>query len=188
MIDDGIDKPGESIRTLIFQAMKLYRTEHLYQFLHDKSPIVRTAAARELKGRGAQETFDHVITFAREKSVTLRELCAFILGGLGYPKHSFKDKSIPYLIELSQDKSPNVRSAAIAALGHLRADKQKPIIIKAAEDKSPQVRLCAAASLMHLKSTPSSIKCLEQLCEDKNREVRSWAKTSLEYLLNPDNE
>ncbi|MFN7114492.1 MAG: HEAT repeat domain-containing protein [Alphaproteobacteria bacterium] len=182
MIDDSADKPGEMIRTLVWQSIKQYRTEHLYQFLQDKSPIVRTIAARELQIRGAKETFDYVVSFAKAESVTIRELCAFILGQLGAPKLPYKNRSLPYLIELSADKSSSVRSAAISALGHLRADKKKAVILKAAKDKSPQVRLSAAAAMLHLKRSPSIIKCLKQLCKDSNREVRSWAKTSLEFL------
>jgi len=182
MIDVSTDKPGESIRTLVWQAIKLYRTEHLYQFMDDKNPIVRTIAARELQVRGVKGTFDYIVNFARDKSTRRRELCAFILGQLGTPKYPYKKKSLPYLIELSADKSPSVRSAAISALGHLRADEQKRIILKAAKDNSPQVRLCAAAALMSLKKSPSSLKCLKLLTKDKNRDVRSWAKTSLEFL------
>lgn len=182
MIDISTDKPGETIRALVWQALKQYRNEHLYQFLHDKSPIVRTIAARELQIRGAKDTFRKMEILARSESAVLKELCAFILGQLGTPKAPYKNESIPYLLALSADKSPNVRSAAIAALGHLRADDKQTIILKAAKDKSPKVRLAAAAALIHLKRSASSTKCLKQLCKDRNREVRSWAQTSLEFL------
>lgn len=182
MIDISTDKQGETIRTLVWQSIKQYPTKHLFQFLHDKSPIVKTIAARELQSRGTKETFEHVVRLTKSESVNLREISAFILGQLGTPKTPYKDKSLPYLIKLCADKNSNVRSAAISALAHLRADKQKSVLINAAKDKSPQVRCAAAAAFLYLKHSPSSIKCLEQLQKDKNREVRSWAKTSLEFL------
>lgn len=175
MIDVGISS-SSSLRLLVFQALKSYETKPLFQFLSDRSSIVRTAAARELQMRGGSDTFQKGAELLNSTSATSREIGAFLLGQLGTPNMPFRDESVPLLeLRLSEDPSPAVREAAAAALGHLHALQSVDVLISAACDETAQVRAAVAFSLSRLQDSPRAISCLKQLQHDLDPMVREWA-------------
>jgi hypothetical protein len=93
MTDDSADRAGHSLRTLVWQALRLYRTDLLYQFLCDKDVIVRTIAARELQTRGTRKVYEYVSRHANDKSTVMREISAFVLGQLGTPDRPFRARA-----------------------------------------------------------------------------------------------
>ena len=181
MIDISADRAGHSLRTLVWQALRGYRTDLLYQFLRDKDVIVRTIAARELQTRGTRKVYEYVSRHASDKSTVMREISAFVLGQLGTPDRPFRERSVPILVKLaSSDQSPSVRAAAVSSLGHLRASRSLPVVVDAAQDPSADVRTSAAVALGCLKRTTNSVRTLRKLVRDKDRGVREWAMWSLD--------
>lgn len=59
MIDGGTDKSEEFTEILVWQAIKLYPTKSIYQFLNDKSPSVRSAAIASLGHLEANDQKKH---------------------------------------------------------------------------------------------------------------------------------
>lgn len=176
MIDLGTDEPGHSLHTLVYKALKSCKLRELLALLRDKTSLVRSAAARELQGRGGRTTFLEACKFLDSKRVNDREIAAFLLGQLGYPDMPFKTESVPLLqIALANDASANVRTAAAAALGHLRAKESLGALIAAAKDEAADVRIAVAFALYMLPRGRRSRACLAELARDEDEDVREWA-------------
>jgi len=176
MIDIGVDRPGHSLRLLIFQALRLYGTSALLPLLLDKDSIVSTAVARELQGRGGDVVYDEAVRLLASSHARVRETAAFLLGQLGYPDFPYAAQSVPLLIEvLRNDRSVPVRATAAASLGHLRKKSALPALIVASKDRAADVRASVAASLSRFPRSVEAKKCLWRLARDKNWEVRFWA-------------
>lgn len=123
MIDSGVDKRGNSLRTLIYQAMRLYETSALFPFLRDRDSVVRAAAVRELRSRDGRTAFDEASKLLNSKKAFEREVAAFLLGQIGIPRRLFPKESVPLVATiLKNDKSAAVRATAAASLGHLGDD------------------------------------------------------------------
>ncbi len=180
MIDISVDRAGHSLRMLVWEALRGYRTDRLFRFLRDKDIIVRSVAARELQLRGTRKVFDHVAKLAGDKSPMAREMSAFALGQLGVPKYPFRVSSAAILSRLAcTDASASVRSAAVSSLGHLKANRSLGIVIEAAQDPAATVRVSAAFALGCLRRSTEAVRAFNKLARDKDREVREWAKWSL---------
>lgn len=185
MIDAGISSLS-SLRLLVFQALKGYETKVLFQFLGDRSSIVRTAAARELQMRGGNDVFQKGVELLGSKSAVKREIGAFLLGQLGTPNMPFRDETIPLLeSRLREDPFPAVREAAAAALGHLHAVQSVDALISAADDETAQVRAAIAFSLSRFQDSPEALSCLKQLQHDQDPMVREWAAIQHDEQLRP---
>jgi HEAT repeat protein len=144
-IDTSSDRPGRSLRTLVWQALTQYPTESLFQFLHDPSSIVRTAAARELQGRPEIEAVHHyAVSLTNSRKSREREIAAFLFGQIGTPHRPLKAKSIPLLEKLCADEDAEVRETALASLGHLGAKEAKALIQEAKNDPVASVREMAS--------------------------------------------
>lgn len=180
MIDLSTDKPGHSLRTLVWQAIREYRTGALFPFLLDKDTVVRTIAARELQVRGTKPVFEHALHLATRRSRTAREIGAFILGQLGTPKRPFRRESLPMLCKLADDKDAEVRSAAISSLGHLKAEGALQILVRAASDPEACVRFSAASALGGLRKSAVARRALRKLARDSNKNVKDWAQFELD--------
>jgi HEAT repeat protein len=139
-IDIGIDRKGHSLRMLVSQALEHYPTASLLSFLHDRNTIVRTAAACKLQIRGEPEVFAYAIELASSRLKTDREIAAFLMGQIGTPTYPFKEASVTRLVKLCTDTSHEVRIAALAGLGHLRAVDAIEVVRAARRDVHPDVR------------------------------------------------
>ncbi len=181
MIDD-LDGSSSTLRLLAWQALRSYPTDSLLRLLDDDDYVVRTAVARELQTRSGSDVYQWAIDKVTSERIASREIAAFILGQLGTPELPFRATSIPALMRLASDNDTEVRSAAIAGLGHLRADEAVDIIIAASQDSSNLVRGCAVAALGHLTSSAAVISALRDRLRDDDATVREWAASELEDL------
>lgn len=139
-IELSTDPDGESLRMLVWQALRLYPTASLFQFLHDPNSIVSTTAARELQTRPeTDDVFKYAVPLLRSASKDEREIGTFLLGQIGTPHRPLKAQSVPLLEKMCADTEPDVRSAALASLGHLGAKESEVTIRKALLDPDPSV-------------------------------------------------
>ena len=178
MIDD-LDGSSSTLRLLLWQALRTYPTDSLLKLLDDDDYIVRTAVARDLQMRGGVDVWQWASNQRSSKRVARRELAAFILGQLGTPDLPFRDSSVPLLKRLAGDSDEEVRAAAIAGLGHLRASEAADVVVEASRDGSTQVRQCAAAALASLNPSEAVRAALRELLHDGDARVREWAACGL---------
>jgi HEAT repeat protein len=137
---------------LVWQALRLYPTISLIHFLHDPNGIVSTTAARELQTRPeAKMVFDYAVQLLRSAKENEREIGVFLLGQIGTPDRPLKAESIPLLEAMCTDVDPDVRSTALASLGHLGAKESEATIRKAVFDDHPEVRETASEVLEWLE-------------------------------------
>ncbi len=185
MIDD-LDGSSSTLRLLASEAIKKWSSSAILKLIFDDDYIVRTTAARELQLRGEKETFDIVVSLVSDERAFVREICAFILGQLGTPKMSYKEQSLPCLLNLIKDESVDVRAAAAAGLGHISyagmsADAEDALLL-AANDTEEGVRACAAYALGHASNSDKIKRALAELGSDSSEDVRSCAELGAELL------
>ena len=183
---DGIDSESETLRILVYQALKAYKIKPLLKLLFDDNLIVRTAVARELQMRSGRIIFNFLKIHLKNKKAIVREISAFTLGQLGLQEKPFKSQSLALLIPLLKDRSTDVRSAAAAALGHLCSDSMpqsvEKALIKVAKDKSCDVRQCTGFALGYSSGSSEVLEILKDLSVDTNKNVRGWAKVGMNLL------
>lgn len=150
-IDIGIDREGHSLRMLVFQALERYPTQSLLPFLHDRSAVVRTAAARHLQTRPGRDALEYGMKLLASTARYDREIGAFLLGQIGTPERPYREESVPLLVSLCRDKAPEVRVAALAALGHLKASEAAKVVERAKRDPEPEVKEMARIVLKRLQ-------------------------------------
>lgn len=170
-------KNSESaLKTLIWQALELYPTEKLGQFIFDKNKKVRYAAARRLQLCGGHFAFSLATQLINSKKSSDRLMGVFILGQLNPPTFPFKEQSIPLIVStLRSDKSRRVQCESIVSLGHLHAESALDEIIKHSNDKNNKVRAAVAAALSMFPRTNKTTKALNFLKNDTSSLVRYWA-------------
>lgn len=149
MLDDGIDKPGHSLRTLVHMGLNGIPTEAVYKLIEDKDAIVRTLAAQRLQldAESAERTFEVAEDLTKTNSSQLREVGAYILGQLVPPDYPYKRPSIPILESLISDPDRDVRATAICGLGHLGSNSSKEKILAAVRDADFEVAEAIAFAL-----------------------------------------
>ena len=183
---DNPDHSTSTIRLLVFQALKSWKTNALFSLLSDEDYIVRSAAARELQTRGEEETFLKLKTLVGDQIAYVREITAFTLGQLGTPEYPFKEQSILLLEEFLSDDDSEVRAAAVAAFGHLCSDGmpkevEKQLVVMV-DDQSEEVRECLAFALSSSSGSETVVATLTRLQNDTSEGVRAWADTGFELL------
>jgi HEAT repeat protein len=180
MIDDQ-DGSSSTLRLLVWQALKAYPTDTLTQFLVEEEPIVRTAAARELQLRGDEKILDDILALRIDPRSFVRETIAFTLGQYGTPLFPFVSRYEHVLRELLlKDASDEVRSAAAAAMGHLRLTHQLDALAKAAEDPSSVVRANVAFALGLIPRSGLAMSVIAHLASDADASVREFAAWAAE--------
>lgn len=177
---DHTDVSSSTLRLLVFQALKEYPTQALFPLLTDPDDIVRTGVARELQIRGSEDVFAHASELLKGDRFETREIAAFVLGQLGTPNFPYRDQSIPLLRPLLHDKYYEVRGAAAAALGHLKANEALNDLLELASDSEAYVRENVAFALAFTGADQRSIATLRKLSNDDNSDVRGWAEFALE--------
>lgn len=168
-----------TIKLLAAQALREYSIEALLPMLEDSDPIVRTLVARELQVRGGEEVFCYAKKLSASRRFEHREIAAFLLGQLGTPHLSFRKQSLPLLEQLLDDEYFEVKGAAIAALGHLKASQLASKIICLASSDDDYVRENVAFALSCIDLTKDGLKVLRKLKKDNNPDVSDWAEFAL---------
>lgn len=165
-------------------------TSELLDWLDDSNSKVRTLIARKLQCRGTEDIFDFAMNWTTSAKAYQREVAAFILGQLGClfsgdSKYPFKEKSKEILMTLVGDKNHEVRSAAIAALGHLYIDGLdkdiEDLILKYANDKKLDVRIAISIALGSSSGKKKIIKVLKSYIK-AGGELQEWGEVGLEIL------
>ena len=83
------------------------------------------------------------------------------------------------LVDLAQDKRPEIATKAIACLGLLNDNTALDGIKKAAEHPDPIYRLAAANALKNKQKIPEAINILENLLDDPDNGVKKFAIKSV---------
>jgi HEAT repeat protein len=185
---DQYDASHDRLRLAVARAFKSYADKDLLDALRDPEPIVRTAAARELHIRGGRLTFDTAVQLVQHPRFDFREIGAFVLGQLGTPKCPFATETLPMLNDLLSDSYHEVRTAAVGAIGFLASLGHQPtteIVTQlklACEDVEPSVR-AASALAMGMLHTKVAKDILTTMADDKNAQVRDFAKFGLELHM-----
>jgi len=101
------------------------------------------------------------------------------LGELG------EQRAVPGLVKLSRASNPHVRTAAVRALGDLRARDALPRLIEMAEnDPNPVAQSWSAGALGEIGS-PEVVPLLKNLLRSPERIVRQGAVYALGLIGNP---
>ena len=186
MIDD-IDASGSTLRLLVSQALKNWSVEAVLGLIVDDDYIVRTSAARELQLRGGKDIYEQVTRFVNDKRAYVREICAFVLGQLGTPDMPYKDETFPLLLSLLKDKDSDVKAAAASALGHISFSGMpkdvEDALLLSSKDEDNNVRACVAYALGNSSGSKAVKNSLEQLKNDKEESVRSYADLGIDLLM-----
>jgi len=189
MIESGVDREGHSLRLLVWQGLKGFSTDALFQFLGDRDVIVRSITAKELQVRGGRKVFDHASHLLTRKRMYQRELGSFLLGQLGTPKRPFKQQSIKLLLNsLKSETNAIVRTMIITSLAQLKAADAINTVVSYVNDRSPGVRGSVAFAIgMIYCDRPKKIplrldKVLRRLQADKSRTVREFASLGRRLL------
>lgn len=184
---DRKDSSESSLRFILWQALSAYPTDELIKLVDDTDTIVRTMAAKQLHLRPGDEVFNKALDLCVSRTLVEREIGAFILGQLGTPALPYKNKSLPILVNLLRDKSHEVRSASVAAIGHLGSGAilDASLLVELSHlisDKHEDVRACCAFALGSFDKKSGAVTLLQSLREDNSLEVREWADISIEII------
>jgi HEAT repeat protein len=185
---DAIDSTESTLRHILWNALKGYSSEELFNLVKDRDYIVRTAAAKQLQLRPSLIVFNYVKKLCDTEVESNREIGAFILGQLGTPDLPYKSESLAILNRLISDDSTDVKSAAIAACGHLGntglIDDEAIIegILRSINDKDKDVRISCAFAICSLKPTEEVVLALNKLLSDEEPEVVEWAEFSKDII------
>lgn len=138
---------AHALNTLIkFNAPKIQQI--LKKYLRDNAPEVRLTALR-----GIFQLFDNIdlnllMQLLDDESSMVRQKLATLLGWTQI-KGSF-----PVLVELSKDKDPNVRKAALFSLLTQYPEESQEKIINAMNDSDPEIRIWAKEMIEKIIKTP----------------------------------
>jgi HEAT repeat protein len=187
MLDSWDDDSNDRLRVAVARGLKGYSDADLMDDLVDRSPILRTAAARELHLRGGVHVFDRVKQLARAPRHDSREIAAFVLGQLGHPICPFATDSFPILDTLLDDPYWEVRVQALVAIASLAMlDHEPPDYItrrfaERAHDDQRDVR-ATVANTASLLNRAVAERILTVLAKDSDSGVQSIAEDELSEL------
>lgn len=87
------------------------------------------------------------------------------------------------LIKAAASKKPNIKLAAVKALGNVDDDQVFNLLITCLRDRSPEVKLAAMDSLKKLKAK-KAVEHVKSLVNDTNPQVVDKAREVLKQLNN----
>jgi len=106
----------------------------LKRHLKDKDPMVRITALRGMFQLGEKIDLNILMQLLSDESPWVRRKIATLLGW------SPIEGVLPILIEMSKDKDPKVRKAALFSLITIYPDEGEQRLIEATVDPSPEIR------------------------------------------------
>lgn len=134
-----------------------------------------------IAARGTRDELELLLALSLSDEQTDREIAAFALGRLGYHTPLFLDETVPRLLELTHDSSPDVVETAVFALGQRGDASAVPRLVELAGSSQPELRFAVAMSLGSI-ADPRSDAALLALMEDPAGDVRNWATFGLGVL------
>lgn len=135
-------------------------------------------ALAEIHFRGGSEEFAHGARLARGGTENERIAGADILAQLGGGERTHLEASVSILLELLQDPSEEVVSAAAIALGHRNHRRAIPPLVELSEHPNPEVRYGVVHGLSRHDDL-RAVNALVRLSSDPDRDVRNWATFGL---------
>jgi len=113
----------------------------------DKDPEVRRFAVQALGWIGGSVAVNALCQATKDKEAEVRRQAAMELGRIADPTAL---QSLSALLGDTPDPDPDVRWAAVVAIGKLRDRRAEHILVKALSDPSPQVAISAEHALQRL--------------------------------------
>jgi hypothetical protein len=147
-------------------------------YLADPESDEGGCALTTIHRRGGAEEFERGARLARGTTESERIAGADILAQLGWGKRTHLKESVSILLELLEDASDSVVSAAAIALGHRHQQRGIEPLIGLSRHANPEVRYGVVFGLIGYDDL-RSITALIELSEDTDRDVRNWATFGL---------
>jgi HEAT repeat protein len=133
------------------------------------------ASLTVLHARGGAEELACAIRLSTSEHETERVAGADILAQLGLGQPTHLEASVSRLIDMLQDCSESVVSAACIALGHREDLRAIEPLCRLVTNTSAVVRHGVAFGLAPYASNPEVVEALTLLTADSDRDVRNWA-------------
>lgn len=120
----------------------------------------------------ASQSLDSILKLAADGNVNIRKLATESLGHQVRHTPRAAAQALPVLAARVADPAPEVRAAALNALGLMDGSAQAlPLILKSTTDPAPEARAAAATALASYRS-PQGTEELLRLLEDEEDSVR----------------
>lgn len=154
-------------------------TPHLVElYLADPESDEGSRALGVIHCRGGAEEFAHGARLARSGTEQERIAGAHILAELGWGERTHLEESVSILLDLLQDPSEDVVSAAAIALGHRNHPRAIQPLVDLSEHPDPTVRYGVVHGLSRHDDL-GAVSALVRLASDPDRDVRDWATFGL---------
>ena len=189
-----IDNKNNTIRDLIFIALKHLPTNAILPLLSDESCVVRCTAARSLYFREDIDVniFNTIKQLTFDSKHYIREIAAFTLGHLRLDKISLRQESIQLLTRLISDIHIDVRISAVYSLGYLFLDADIPRdieskLIDMTKGNESAIKKPIIFALSYSTCSYCALDTIYHLSSDRNKYVRDYAKFVMEEIIEDDN-
>lgn len=152
LIEDILNDQNPSVRAHALNALIRLSVPKIHQllkkFLRDNSPEVRLVALRGIFQVLEDIDLNLLIQLLDDESSIVRQKLATLLGWAQVKG------TLPILVELSKDKDPNVRKAALFSLLTQYPEESEEKILSAINDPDPQIRILAKEMMEKIIKTP----------------------------------
>ncbi len=175
----------------------------LTELLSDKYWQVREKAAWALRRTGAKSAKPALMRAMGANEATVRKQILDILGGVNVDEDKAKAKEtqplpvkreaalalaaidpeivVSPLMDALDSENPNIKIAAIAGLGNVRAKEAVPPLIELLKDADPKIRASAATALGKIRAKEAAAALIE-LTKDEKWTVRMEAVIALNHI------
>ncbi|MDY0060935.1 MAG: HEAT repeat domain-containing protein [Myxococcota bacterium] len=141
-------------------------------------PAEREVMSAQVIGIMSAQSLDSILRLAGDGNVNIRTLATEALGHQVRRTPRAANQALPVLAARVADPAPEVRTAALNALGMMEGNQQAlPLLLKSTADPATEARAAAAAALASYRS-PAGTQELLKLLEDEEDAVRLKAITS----------
>ncbi|HKF53168.1 MAG TPA: HEAT repeat domain-containing protein [Candidatus Acidoferrales bacterium] len=163
----------------------------------NKSPQTPAQKIEFIKGVGADDMDANtkIAPLVSDADASVRTAAASALGTLNAPSMSGQDTpsnpdtALDALRKAAKDSSPQVRAAAVGAIGDMRSSDQNDsaIVVAALSDSDASVRLAAVDALQQTP-TDAAVPALTKIYRDQqsSQEIRAEALVTLRTICSPD--
>ncbi|MEC9466174.1 MAG: HEAT repeat domain-containing protein, partial [Myxococcota bacterium] len=155
--------------------------------LTSKNYLAAEQAIALLQRRDTQEVFDSAVLLTEREESEERHLGARLLGRLGGPHGQFRQRAIPSLIGLLEDRNETIVAEAVRAIGESSSDTVDETIKQLENHPHGEVRRLVSVVLYGIENKGSS-QALVALSTAREGIVRLAASQALVRILSPRNE